>query len=83
LAIAYLKVLLWPALEAIRLCIIAIPVAIGFVTIMAIGVWIGWTIATTFPPKPINEISLEVKPQVKVKQKPWQNFETPGLHVLF
>jgi hypothetical protein len=43
---------------------IAIPVFIAFIAIMGIGAWIGWTIATTPPPKPIEEIqSEEEKPE--------------------
>ena len=37
--------------------LIAIPVLIAFVAILAIGAWIGWTMATTPPPKPIEEIT--------------------------
>ena len=36
---------------------VAIPVFIAFVAIMFIGAWIGWTMATTPPPKPIEEIT--------------------------
>ncbi len=39
--------------------IVAIPVFVAFVGIMLIGAWIGWTMATTPPPKPIEEISAE------------------------
>jgi hypothetical protein len=41
--------------------IIALPVFIAFVAIMFIGAWIGWTMATTPPPKPIEEITTEVE----------------------
>ena len=41
----------------VRLWLIATPVLIGFVAILAIGAWIGWTMATTPPPKPIEETS--------------------------
>jgi len=34
-------------------------VFIAFTAILAIGAWIGWTMATTPPPKPIEEIQLE------------------------
>jgi Na+-driven multidrug efflux pump len=40
---------------------IAIPVAVAFVAILGIGAWIGFTMATTPPPKPIEEITLEPK----------------------
>jgi hypothetical protein len=41
--------------------VIAIPVLIAFIAIMAIGAWIGWTMATTPPPKPIEELTTEVE----------------------
>jgi len=31
-------------------------VFIGFIAILAIGAWIGWTMASTPPPKPAEEI---------------------------
>ena len=59
IAISYIVALFYPALEAIRLWLVAIPVLIAFIAILAIGAWIGWTIATTPPPKPIEEIQPE------------------------
>ncbi len=41
--------------------LVAVPVLIAFVAILAIGAWIGWTMATTPPPKPIEEITTEMK----------------------
>jgi predicted DNA-binding transcriptional regulator len=41
--------------------IIAVPVFIAFIVIMGIGAWIGWTMATTPPPKPIEEITSEIE----------------------
>ena len=46
-----------------RIWLIAIPVLIAFVAILAIGAWIGWTMATTPPPKPIEEFEVEEKPE--------------------
>ena len=40
----------------IEFWLVAIPVFIAF---MGIGTWIGWTIATTPPPIPIEEIEKE------------------------
>ena len=47
--------------SAVAFWIIAIPVFVGFVAIMFIGAWIGWTMATTPAPKPIEEIASEMK----------------------
>lgn len=41
--------------------LIATPVAIAFVAILAIGSWIEYTMASTPPPKPIDEITIEPK----------------------
>jgi len=66
IAIFYVVTLFYPQwLEAlgiqasqsnVQFWIIAGPVFIAFVAVMAIGAWIGWTMATTPPPKPIEEI---------------------------
>jgi lysylphosphatidylglycerol synthetase-like protein (DUF2156 family) len=45
----------------VRFWLIATPVFVAFVGIMAIGAWIGWTMATTPEPKPIEEITAEME----------------------
>ncbi|MBM4401370.1 MAG: transcriptional regulator, partial [Crenarchaeota archaeon] len=40
---------------------VAIPVFVAFVAVLFIGAWIGWTMATTPPPKPIEEITSEIE----------------------
>ena len=74
-AIGYLVTLFYPqwlsaigligssaqALQDARFWIIAIPVFVAFVAILFIGAWIGWTMATTPPPKPIEEITTEIE----------------------
>jgi predicted DNA-binding transcriptional regulator len=47
--------------EAVRYWLIAVPVLVAFVAILFIGAWIGWTMATTPPPKPIEEITTELE----------------------
>jgi len=44
-----------------RIALIAIPMAIALIAVLGIGAWIGWTMATTPPPKPIEEIEAEEK----------------------
>ncbi len=46
---------------SIQYWLIALPVFIAFVAVLGIGAWIGWTMATTPPPKPIEEIEAEEK----------------------
>jgi len=38
-------------------------VFIGFIAILAIGAWIGWIMATTPPPKPIEETGKQEQPK--------------------
>ncbi len=45
----------------VRLYAVLIPVFIAFIAILLIGAWIGWTMATTPPPKPIEEITTEME----------------------
>jgi len=48
--------------------IVAIPVTIALIVVFAIGAWIGWTMATTPPPKPIEEIETEIEEQKESKE---------------
>ncbi len=59
-------------LSNVRFWIIAVPVLIAFIAIMGIGAWIGWTMATTPPPKPIEEITSEMEAEEKkpTEEKP-------------
>jgi len=47
--------------------LIALPVFIAFIAIMGIGAWIGWTMATTPPPKPIEELTSEMEEKKEEK----------------
>ena len=50
----------WTALT-VRLDVVLVLVSIAFIAVLAIGAWIGWTMATTPPPKPIEEITTEIE----------------------
>jgi len=44
----------------------------GFIAvggILAIGAWIGWTMATTPPPKPIEELEAEIEEETAKEEK--------------
>ena len=41
----------------VQFWVIAVPVLVAFIAILGIGGWIGWTMATTPPPKPIEEMT--------------------------
>jgi hypothetical protein len=49
------------SLADVRYWLVAVPVLVAFIAILAIGAWIGWTMATTPPPKPIEEITTEME----------------------
>jgi len=69
IAAAYTVALFWPALEAIRLWLVTIPVFIALIAVLGIGAWIGWTMATTPIPKPIEEIQYEETEEEKQDQE--------------
>jgi lysylphosphatidylglycerol synthetase-like protein (DUF2156 family) len=67
-AVFYVVTLFYPqwlssvaATSDVQFWVIAVPVLVAFVAVMAIGAWIGWTMATTPPPKPIEEITTEME----------------------
>lgn len=55
----------WP----LSFWLVAIPVYLAFVLILGIGAWIGWTMATTPPPKPIEELEVEEKKEEEKEEK--------------
>jgi len=65
----------WP----IEFWLVALPVFIAFIAILGIGAWIGWTMATTPPPKPIEEITSEMETEQKttIEEKPTAVEEKP------
>ena len=54
----------------VQFWVIATPVLIAFVAITAIGGWIGFTMATTPPPKPIEEIATPSETEETESKKP-------------
>ena len=55
----------WSTQWPLAFTLIALPVFIAFIAILMIGAWIGWTMATTPPPKPIEEITSEMEAEQK------------------
>ncbi len=55
--------------RGVQFWLIAIPVLVAFVAVLAIGAWIGWTMATTPPPKPIEEFEVEEKKEEEKKEE--------------
>ena len=54
----------------VQFWVIAVPVLVAFIAIMGIGAWIGWTMATTPPPKPIEEITSTEEPKSAENKEP-------------
>jgi predicted DNA-binding transcriptional regulator len=54
----------------VQFWIIAIPVLVAFIAILGIGGWIGWTMATTPPPKPIEDITSEIENKEAESKEP-------------
>ena len=54
----------------IQFTLVVIPVFIAFIAVMFIGAWIGWTMATTPPPKPIEEITSEMEEEKEKTKTP-------------
>ena len=60
---------------------VLVLVSIAFIAILAIGAWIGWTMATTPPPKPIEEITTEIeekKEEPKAEEAASTSSEAPA-----
>jgi predicted DNA-binding transcriptional regulator len=55
------------SVATVQYWLIAVPVLVAFIAILFIGAWIGWTMATTPPPKPIEEITTEVEEAAEEK----------------
>ncbi len=61
----------------VRLDAVLVLVSIAFIAILAIGAWIGWTMATTPPPKPIEEITTEIEEKKEEEKKEEPKVEEP------
>ncbi len=69
-AVGYLVLVVDPGLfnlnaTNVRLDAVLILVSVAFIAILAIGAWIGYTMATTPPPKPIEEITADAQTENK------------------
>ena len=72
-AVGYLVLVVDPGLfnfnaADVRLDAVLVLVSAAFIAILGIGAWIGMTMATTPPPKPIEEITTET--EIENKKQP-------------
>jgi len=68
----YLWLLFIPPAGWVPMLVLEITAAIAVVGVLGILAWIGYTLATTPPPKPIEEIEKELEDELKKLEK-----ETP------
>ncbi len=61
--------LLWFTNEDIAFAVVKITVFLGILVLFGIIGWIGYTLATTPPPKPIEEIEKEIEEELKKIEK--------------
>jgi len=59
----------WVGEDFWQLWLIRIPIIAAIFILGAIAMWIGWTILTTPPPKPIEEIEKELEEAAKEAEK--------------
>jgi predicted DNA-binding transcriptional regulator len=70
--VGYLVLMIDPGLFSlnatdVRLAAVLVLVSAAFIAILGIGAWIGYTMASTPPPKPIEEITTEAETENKTQ----------------
>jgi len=68
--------LLFLAGDAVALLTMKIIVTLAIIAIAGIAGWIGYTLATTPPPKPIEEIEKEIEEELKKLEQESKQAET-------
>lgn len=63
--VAYIWLIFFPPLIGVDLFLLKLTGAVAVAVIFAIIGWIGYTLATTPPPKPIEEIEKEIESELK------------------
>ena len=63
--IAYIWIMFFPPLHGADILLLKLTGTVAVAAILAILAWIGYTLATTPPPKPIEEIEKEIEEELK------------------
>ncbi|MEM2316293.1 MAG: hypothetical protein QXQ20_07985 [Candidatus Nezhaarchaeales archaeon] len=63
--IVYLWLVFFPPFSGVDIFVLKLTGAVAIVAVFAILGWIGYTLATTPPPKPIEEIEKEIEAELK------------------
>ncbi len=64
-AAIYVWLLFFPPLKGVDVLVLKLTGAVAVCGVAAIVAWIGYTLATTPPPKPIEEIEKEIEEELK------------------
>ncbi|MBS7659990.1 MAG: transcriptional regulator [Thermoproteota archaeon] len=68
--LAYIWLIFFPPIHGVDIFILKLTGAVAVAGIFAILGWIGYTLATTPPPKPIEEIEKEIEQELeKIKEQ--------------
>lgn len=63
--VAYIWLIFFPPLAGVDLILLKLTGAVAVAGVFAIIGWVGYTLATTPPPKPIEEIEKEIEGEFK------------------
>jgi len=78
--IAYVLIMFFPPLAGADILLLKITGTVGVAAVFGILGWIGYTLATTPPPKPIEEIEKELEEELKKLEKELKSEESPIKH---
>lgn len=68
--IAYIWLVFFPPMHGADILILKLTGTVAVAGVFAILGWIGYTLATTPPPKPIEEIEKEIEKELEKVQEP-------------
>ena len=76
--IAYIWLVFFPPLEGADIFLLKLTGSVAVIGVFAILGWIGYTLATTPPPKPIEEIEKEIEEEMKKIEAETSNQQKGG-----
>lgn len=78
IAIAITYLLFFPPSEGVDILTLKVIIEIAVIALAGIVGWIGYTLATTPPPKPIEEIEKEIEEELKKLEQEAKKEEQKG-----
>ena len=76
--IAYIWLVFFPPLAGADIFLLKLTGSVAVIGVFAIFGWIGYTLATTPPPKPIEEIEKEIEEEMKKIEAETSNQQKDG-----